>query len=203
MEKKILITDDHYIISTGIAFLLNSKLPTSCSIDFADSFREAKDKISKEKYDLLILDIDMPDSIFKAMIKEIKNIQEDIKIMIFSMYEEDVAIQYIYEGADGYLNKNSVETEIVSAVQSILENGNFYTQKIMNMILNRSKNPVESLSEREFEVFKLLVEGNGNIEISNILDLQMSTVSTYKRKVFEKLKVKTVVELVRIYDGLH
>lgn len=203
MEKKILITDDHYIIRAGTAFLLESKLTIPCTVDFADSFRETKDKIRNEQYDLLILDIDMPDSIFKAMIKEIKSIQENIKILIFSMYEEDVAMQYIYEGADGYLNKNSLEAEIVNAVQTILENGNFYTPKIMSMILSHSKNPVEKLSEREFEVFKLLVQGNGNIEISKILNLQMSTVSTYKRKVLEKLNVKTVVELVRINDGLH
>ena len=62
---------------------------------------------------------------------------------------------------------------------------------------------VERLSKREFQIFKLLAEGNGNIEISNILNLKMSTISTYKKKIFEKLQVKNVVDLVRIYDDMH
>jgi len=75
------------------------------------------------------------------------------------------------------------------------------------MIISRSQknniNPIERLSEREFQVFKLFAEGNGNIEIANLLDIKMPTVSTYKKNIFEKLNIKTIVELIRINDSLH
>ncbi|WP_449400972.1 response regulator [Chryseobacterium wanjuense] len=136
MVKKILITDSYYVVRVGTAFLLKSKLTAFCNISFADCYKEAKNKIINEKYDLLIIDINLDDKAFKAMIKEIKSIQENIKIIIFSIYAEDVAIQYIKEGADGYLNKNSSEADILNAVNSIFENGYFYTPKIMSMIVN-------------------------------------------------------------------
>lgn len=206
MKKKILIADDHYIIRIGISYMLEQKFSYPCIVDFADSFTEAREKVAVEHYDLLILDIDMPDTIHKAMIKQFKNIQNDLKILIFSAYNAEVGIQYINEGADGYIKKDSEEEEVLRAVSSIFEAGYYYPQVVTNMIVARStrkENSIEQLSEREFQVFKLLAEGNGNLEISNLLDIKMSTVSTYKKIIFEKLKVKTVVDLVRINDGLH
>ncbi|KPH12899.1 response regulator transcription factor [Chryseobacterium sp. ERMR1:04] len=203
--KNILIADDHYVVRAGTALLLESKLQYPCMIDFAENYAETKDKISKKQYDLVILDIDMPDSIFKAMVKELKKNQKNLRIMMFSIYDENVGIQYIEEGAEGYLNKGASEHEILKAVSSIFEEGYYYPSKMMSRLLAHTKdsNTVENLSKREFQIFKLLAEGNGNIEISNILDLKMSTISTYKKKIFEKLKVKNVVDLVRIYDEMH
>lgn len=202
--KNILIADDHYVVRAGTALLLESKLQYPCTIDFAENYAETRDKISKKQYDLVILDIDMPDSIFKAMVKELKKNQKNLRIMMFSIYDENVGIQYIEEGAEGYLNKGASEHEILKAVVSIFEEGYYYPSKMMSRLLSNTKsNTVENLSKREFQIFKLLAEGNGNIEISNILDLKMSTISTYKKKIFEKLKVKNVVDLVRIYDEMH
>lgn len=203
--KKILIADDHYIVRTGTALLLESKLQYPCTIDFAENYIETKDKVSKEQYDLVILDIDMPDSTSKTMVKELKGKQEDLKIMIFSTYDESVGIQYIEEGAEGFLNKGASESEILRGITAIFEEGYYYPSKMVNKLLSHSKDgrTVEKLSKREFQIFKLLAEGNGNIEIANILDLKMSTISTYKKKIFDKLKIKNVVDLVRIYDDMH
>lgn len=203
--KRILIADDHYIVRTGTALLLESKLQYPCEIDFAENYIETKEKISKKQYDLVILDIDMPDSIFKAMVKELKKKQAQLKIMIFSIYDESVGIQYIEEGAEGFLNKGASELEILRGITAIFEEGYYYPSKMVSKLLAHSKDThtVEKLSKREFQIFKLLAEGNGNIEISNILDLRMSTISTYKKKIFEKLQVKNVVDLVRIYDDMH
>ncbi|ASW76220.1 LuxR family transcriptional regulator [Chryseobacterium piperi] len=203
--KRILIADDHYIVRTGTALLLESKLQYPCEIDFAENYIETKDKVSKKQYDLVILDIDMPDSVFKAMVKELKKKQAQLKIMIFSIYDESVGIQYIEEGAEGFLNKGASELEILRGITAIFEEGYYYPSKMVSKLLAHSKDThtVEKLSKREFQIFKLLAEGNGNIEISNILDLRMSTISTYKKKIFEKLQVKNVVDLVRIYDDMH
>lgn len=203
--KKVLIADDRYVVRIGTALLLESKLNYPCSIDFAENYAETREKVSKEHYDLLILDIDMADSIYKAMVKELKKERKDLKIMIFSNYDENIGIQYIEEGAEGYLNKRASEAEILKGFTMMLEEGYYYPSKMVSRLIIHSKdnNTVEHLSKREFQIFKLLAQGNGNIEIANILDIRMSTISTYKKKIFEKLNVKNVVDLVRIYDDLH
>ncbi|KAA0127031.1 response regulator transcription factor [Chryseobacterium sp. SN22] len=203
--KNILIADGHYVVRTGTALVLETKLHYSCNIDFAETYPETKEKVSKKAYDLLIIDIDIPQSIFKAMIKELKKKQKLLKILIFSTYDENVGIQYIEEGAAGYLSKGASEAEILAAITAVFEEGYYYTIDMMKKLVRQSadSHSVERLSKREFQIFKLLAEGNGNIEISNSLNLKMSTISTYKKKIFEKLQVKNIVDLVRIYDDMH
>lgn len=203
--KNILIADGHYVVRTGTALVLETKLQYSCAIDFAETYTETRDKVSKNVYDLLIIDIDIPQSIFKAMIKELKKKQKQLKILIFSTYDENVGIQYVEEGAAGYLNKMASETEILTAINAVFEEGYYYTVDMMKKLVMQSadSHSVDRLSKRELQIFKLLAEGNGNIEISNSLNLKMSTISTYKKKIFEKLQVKNIVDLVRIYDDMH
>ncbi|WP_294286833.1 response regulator transcription factor [uncultured Chryseobacterium sp.] len=203
--KNILIADGHYVVRTGTALVLETKLQYSCTIDFAETYPETKEKVSKKAYDLLIIDIDIPQSIFKAMIKELKKKQKQLKILIFSTYDDNVGIQYIEEGAAGYLSKGASEAEILAAITAVFEEGYYYTIDMMKKLVRQSadSHSVDRLSKREFQIFKLLAEGNGNIEISNSLNLKMSTISTYKKKIFEKLQVKNIVDLVRIYDDMH
>lgn len=203
--KNILIADGHYVVRTGTALVLKSKLQYPCNIYFAETYSETKEMVSENTYDLLIIDIDIPGSIFKAMVKDLKKKQKQLKILFFSTYDENVGIQYIEEGAAGYLSKGASEAEILTAVTSMFEEGYYYTINMMKKLVTHStdSHSVERLSKRELEIFKLLAQGNGNIEISNILNLKMSTISTYKKKIFEKLQVKNVVDLVRIYDDMH
>ncbi|GEN76097.1 response regulator transcription factor [Chryseobacterium hagamense] len=203
--KNILIADGHYVVRTGTALVIETKLPYSCEIDFAETYTETREKVSKRAYDLLIIDIDIPQSIFKAMIKELKKKQKQLKILIFSTYDENVGIQYVEEGAAGYLNKMASEEEILTAISAVFEEGYYYTVDMMKKLVMQSadSHSVDRLSKRELQIFKLLAEGNGNIEISNSLNLKMSTISTYKKKIFEKLQVKNIVDLVRIYDDMH
>jgi len=203
--KNILIADGHYVVRMGTSIILETKLGYQCTIDFAETYPEVKEKVCEKVYDLLIIDIDIPQSIFKAMVKELKKKQKHLRILIFSGSAENVGVRYIEEGEAGYLNKGATEEEIITSVKSILEEGYYYTVDMMKKLVTHSTDvhSVERLSKREFQIFKLLAEGNGNIEISNSLNLKMSTISTYKKKIFEKLKVKNVVDLVRIYDDLH
>lgn len=138
------------------------------------------------------------------MIPELKDIQSDLKILVFSGYDKDVAIQYIREGAEGYLNKQSSEEEIKNAVKTVIEKGYFYPAELIGLIIqNKRDNPVEKLSSREYEIFKLLADGNGNLEIANRLNIQMSTVSTYKKRIFQKLNVGNIAELIKVYEMMH
>lgn len=200
MQKKILIADDHYVVRMGASLLLHSAYE-DLEIDFTENYENVKEKISQHHYDLLLLDIDMPGSIYLEMIKDLKTVDPALKILMFSAYDEKTAIQYINEGADGYLNKQQSEN-VVEAVTSIFRQGYYYSQEVAYHLINntKEKKPLESLSKREFEIFKLLAEGNGNLEISNKLDIKMSTVSTFKKRIYEKLNVKTLLEIIKLYE---
>ncbi|WP_312392720.1 response regulator transcription factor [Chryseobacterium sp.] len=200
MQKKILIADDHYVVRMGASLLLHSAYE-NLEIDFTENFPDTKFKISNGNYDLVMLDIDMPGSIKTEMISELKSSDPNIKILIFSAYNEKTAVQYINKGADGYLNKQQSE-KVVDAVTSIFEKGYYYSPEMTHYIVsnNNEINAADKLSNRELEIFRLLAEGNGNLEISNSLNIKMSTVSTFKKRIFEKLKVKTVVEMIKLYE---
>ncbi|RQO36746.1 DNA-binding response regulator [Chryseobacterium sp. KBW03] len=204
MTKKILIADDHHVVRIGTAMILEKNF-NHFEVDFAETYGEAKKKIESEKYDLVILDIELPGSILKSMVKEIKNISEDTLILIFTSYKENIALQYIEEGANGFLNKQSDPENFVKAVESVLKEGFYYTPEIMHEILkgNKKKKAVDDLSERELQVFNLLAKGNGNLEIANALNIEESTVGTYKRRVYQKLKITNLVELLDIYNEIH
>ena len=126
---------------------------------------------------------------------------------MFSGLDEQVyALPYLEHGVDGYLHKLSSEDEIVQAVNSVLKGKRYLSEsvkgKIVNMALGRTvNNPLDQLSSRELEVSRYLVQGMGNQEICNRLNLQKSTVSTYKNRIFEKLNINNVVELISILNA--
>ncbi|PKF74484.1 response regulator transcription factor [Chryseobacterium sp. PMSZPI] len=204
MIKKILIADDHHVVRIGTAMILEKNFD-DFEIDFAETYDEVKQKVTTEKFDLIILDIELPGSILKSMVREIKKISEDILILIFTSHKESVAMQYIQEGANGFLNKLSDSETFVKTVENIFKDGYYYTPEVLNEMVKamKKKNPTETLSERELQVFNLLAKGNGNLEIANVLDIQESTVGTYKRRIYQKLKITNLVELLEIYNKIH
>lgn len=200
MIKNILIADDHHVVLTGTSLILESRIP-NIAIDQAEDYPEALDKISKQKYDLIILDINMPEAKNKKMISEIKELDPDIKILIFSAYEEEIAVQYIKEGANGYLSKLCKVDEMSEAVNRIFSEGYYYPSSIVHQLLKTSPlDSIKNLSEREYEIFILMVKGYGNLEISNELNIQMSTISTYKKRIHNKLKTNHLADLIKLYQ---
>lgn len=205
MSYKILIVDDHIVVKTGVSIILNSEIE-DLDIQYASTFSETLEKIKLFSYDLIILDINIPGGKNVEMISKIKGIVNKVKILMFSAHEEEFyALRYISAGADGFLNKLCSEDKIVEAVKSIRKYGKFLTEDLMdqlndNKLNNEPLNPFDKLSRREIEIAKLLVRGDGNLEISNNLGIQMSTVSTYKNRIFEKLKINNLVELIEKHN---
>ncbi|KAF2511821.1 response regulator transcription factor [Flavobacterium arcticum] len=203
-DKKILLADDHSVVRRGVALILKESL-VGVNINYAADFDSVISVLKKEPIDLIILDINLPGGNTSAMIAKVRMVQSSVKILMFSAFdEEQFALRYIQAGADGYLNKLIVEEKIIEAVKIILDGGKYISERVKNKIFenalnNTPLNPLESLSDREMEVASLLVKGEGNLEISNILNIQMSTVSTYKHRIFEKLNVTNVVSLVEQY----
>lgn len=205
MQKEILIVDDHLVVRTGVSIILEEKIK-NIAISTTENFNETL-KVLKEKiFDLIILDINIPGGRNTSMIEVIRNIQSEVKILIFSVYEEDThACPYIIAGANGYLNKLSDKKKLTGAVDTILKTGNYLTPDIIKELVKASTNkqsinPLDKLSKREREISELLVQGDGNIEIANKLSIQLTTVSTHKNKIFNKLNIKNIVELIGLFN---
>lgn len=207
MSKKynFIVADDHGIVRQGVSFVIK-ELYQGSNVFQADNFAEIIRLVNHEKVDLLILDVNFPDGSSLSILPSIKKIQPDIKILIFSAYDEDIyAIRYINAGADGYLHKLSTEDEIKMAINQVMTFGRYLSRNIQekltnNYIFKKPQNPLEQLSNRELEIARLMVEGYGNIEICAALDLQKSTVSTYKNRIFEKLQIEHISELIHLFN---
>lgn len=204
-EYSFLIADDHSIIRNGLCLLINdtfSKAKVNQTESFDDILRVVKDV----KLDLLILDINFPEGNSLSLIPTLKKLQPSMKILIFTSYDEDIyALRFYSAGVDGYLSKLSTPEQIENALLTILKEGRYASDAMKNKILdnylfNKSANPLDTLSEREMEIAKLMVQGLGNLEISNVLNLKSTTVSTYKSRIFEKLSIDNLSALINIFN---
>lgn len=200
-----LIADDHSIVRQGVALLIK-ELFFNAKILKAGTFKETLNLLRENKVDLLILDVNFPDGNSLNIICDIKNIQPDIKILIFSAYDEDIyALRYLNAGASGYLNKGSNEDEMKHAFKSMIVSGKYITQNIKDRILDsyiskKPINPLELLSNREIEVARLLIKGYGNMEIAEMLNVKKTTVSTFKNRIFEKLEITNLADLIDLFN---
>lgn len=205
-SKTILLADDHSVVRQGISMILKETYKDLNILHAAD-FDSAIDLLKKNEVYLLVLDISIPEGKGVQMVELVKAINHNVKVLIFSAYEEDLyAMRYLKAGAEGYLNKLSSETEFKAAFKAMLEQGTYMSeaikQKIISATLNKeSDNPLDILSNREIEIARLLVRGEGNLEIANKLHLQNSTVSTYKNRIFEKLSISNTVALVSLLQA--
>lgn len=203
-----LIADDHSIVRQGISLVIK-ELFFKATIFQAGTFKETLKILKETKVDLLVLDINFPDGNSLSIISEIKVLQPDLKILIFSAYDENLyALRYLNAGASGYLSKGSNEEEMKQAFQSMMVSGKYITQNIKDQILDsyiskKPLNPLEQLSDREIEVARLLIKGFGNMEIAEMLHIKKSTVSTFKNRIFEKLAIDNLADLIDLFQLYH
>lgn len=204
-QYSFLIADDHSIVRQGVSLLIK-ELFFNVKIFHAGSFKETLKIASENKIDLLILDINFPDGNSLSIMSEAKAMQPDMKILIFSALDEDIyALRYLNAGASGYLNKGSNEDEMKQALKSMMVSGKYITQNIKDRILDsyiskKPINPLEQLSNREVEVARLLIKGFGNLEIAEMLNIKKSTVSTFKNRIFEKLEIDNLADLIDFFN---
>lgn len=205
MVRNVLIVDDHFIVRSGMSLLLENELENIHVIGVND-YQQALIALSKNNFDLVILDINLPGGKKTDMIDELRRLQKDVKILIFSAHEEDIyAFRYIQAGANGYLNKLSDSDTIVKAIKTVLEVGKYISDDIINKFIafsqnkGESNNPMDDLTQRELEIAELLARGFGNLEIANELDLKMTTVSTHKLNIYRKVHITNIIELSELF----
>lgn len=208
MPVTIIIADDHAIVRHGTAYLIKDLLG-NCNIFQTEDFPETLSLLEKQSADLLIFDVNMPGGDNFQAIAQLRKIRPALKILVFSAYSEDLyAIRYLKAGANGYINKNCSEEEVKQAIQMVLSKGKYISQHISHRLMEgfkqggqQEQNPLKDLSNRETEVATLLIKGLGLLEISNHLNIQMSTVSTYKTRLYEKLGINNVPDLINLFKN--
>src|SRR6478736_701857 len=145
MLKKILIVDDHFIVRSGMSLLLENEIE-DVQVSDADDFPEALLALSNTVFDLVILDINLPGGRKHQMIDDLRSIQKDVNILIFSAHEEDIyAFRYFQAGANGYLNKLSNSDTIVRAVKMVLEHKRYMSKDILNKFIEFSQNKNQNI----------------------------------------------------------
>jgi DNA-binding NarL/FixJ family response regulator len=203
-DERIIVADDHGIVRMGLIQTIKRLRPDAI-ISEVEDFKSLYKVILKEELDLAIMDVNMPNGSIQEAIDYIKIHKPQLKILIFSSQDEDLyAIRYLKMGADGYLSKQSSTAVIETALSAILTTGRYISEEVKEAIFLESlngptkKTTLESLSDRELQIANKLAEGIPLKELSNQLNLHSSTVSTYKNRLFEKLKIRSIPELVEI-----
>ncbi|CAD7816249.1 Response regulator UvrY [Chryseobacterium aquaeductus] len=203
-NERIIVADDHGIVRMGLIQTIK-KLRPDATISEVEDFKSLYKAILKEELDLAIMDVNMPNGSIQEAIDYIKIHKPQLKILIFSSQDEDLyAMRYLKMGAGGYLSKQSTTAVIETALNAILTTGRYISDDVKEAIFSESlngptkKTTLESLSDRELQIANKLAEGIPLKELSNQLNLHSSTVSTYKNRLFEKLNIRSIPELVEI-----
>ena len=197
--RKIILADDHSIIRVGLVQILKDEYP-SIEIKEVSNGEMLIKEIMLNEYDLVISDLDMPGRSGLEALEQIKLIRPELPVLILSIYPEEIyAVRVLKAGASGYPNKNSAPNELISAITRISLGKKYITQEVAEKLidLKDEKNPHELLSNREFEIFKLLALGKTITQIAEMLSLAMSTISTHRSRIMEKLHLNTNAELTR------
>jgi DNA-binding NarL/FixJ family response regulator len=199
----ILVVDDQEVVRYGTTLILQKTID-DVHVSNASSFDDTLKVLSSKQFDLVILDIDMPGGNNHQMLDVIRLRHPEIKILIFSSYDEQIfGWRYLEAGADGFLSKKTGIEEIKNAVKSLLRDEKYLSPLLKQTMLNNAgnkksatTNPLDRLSNRESNIMQLLIKGTSVAEIAQQLSLQISTVSTYKKRICEKLQVSNIVEMI-------
>jgi len=194
---RVLIADDHKIVRDGLKRILEATADVQVAAEAA-SGDEALALVKAGEYDVAMLDMSMPGLSGLDLVKRIKIEKPKLRILVLSMHaEQQYAARVLKAGASGYLNKDSAAEALVGAIRKLAAGGVHIPEAAAASLVSSEKAPHEALSDREFEVLRLLVEGLGPTQIADRLHLSVKTVSTHKTRILEKLHLSSTAELVR------
>ncbi len=199
---KVLITDDHAVLRRGLKQILEDGFG---KIQFGDAANagEAIALVAREHWDLVVLDITMPGRNGLDALKEIKTIKPNMRVLVLSVHSEDqFAVRVLKAGASGFLNKDSAPEELVKAVRKVLGGGRYVSASLAEKLAMKldkpgDQLPHQTLSDREFQVLRMIGSGRTVSEIAVELSLSVKTVSTYRARILEKMSLHTNAELTR------
>ncbi|HEX5337430.1 MAG TPA: response regulator transcription factor [Gallionella sp.] len=197
----ILVADDHSLIRKGLKMLLEDS-PDYRITGEAESGMQAIKMVREEHYDLVLLDISLPDKHGIDVLKQLKTEAPDLKVIVLSMYPEDLfGVRALKAGAVGYINKQSAPEKLISAIQHVMSGKKYISetlaeQLLSNVIGEAQEHQHQSLSNREYQTLCLMASGKSLTEISEIMLLSPKTVSVYRARMLEKMGFKNNAEAI-------
>lgn len=200
LMTRILVVDDHEVVREGLKQII-SRSRDMVVADEAGNGAEALEKVQRKNYDVVVLDISMPDRSGLDVLKEIKSQKPELAVLMLTVHPEgQYAVRTLRAGASGYLTKKSVSKELVEAIRKVSSGGRYITASLAERLAfglgSDSEKPLhETLSDREYEVMCKLASGKTVKEIAEELSLSPLTVSTHRSRIMEKMGMKNNVEL--------
>jgi DNA-binding NarL/FixJ family response regulator len=199
---KIVVADDHTIVREGLRRVIGEAQDMEV-IGEAVNGREVLQWVKKGGFDMLLLDLSMPDHSGVEFIKRLKDESPKLPILVLTMHEEEqYAVRSIRAGASGYLTKESASMELINAIRRIANGRLYINATVAEMLaintMAAHDGPVHnSMSDREFEVFQMMVHGRSITDIATQLHLSVKTVSTHKARILQKMNLHSIADLVR------
>ena len=198
---KILLADDHAVVRRGLKQILADDFRTAIFGE-ARNAQEALNLAWKEKWDIVVLDITMPGRSGLEVLRELKKTRPKLPVLVLSMHpESQFAVRVLKRGAAGYMTKESAPEELVGAIKKVLAGGRYVSSSLAEKLAtylagDDQKTPQELLSDREFQVLRLIASGKMVGEIARELALSVKTISTYRTRILEKMGMKNNAELM-------
>lgn len=211
MENKeivFLLADDHSIVRQGMEIVISDIVPEA-KIYQTSSLHQVVELVESKGIEMAVIDAHFPDGNSLHILPQMKAVNPNLKILIFTGLEEDLhALKFIKAGANGYLSKLSEEDEIRDALTAFIERGEYFSALVRNLLVQFVYNPnlispLSQLTKREMEIAEMYADGYGNLEIANTLNIKQNTVSTIKKNIFEKLEIENLVELIDLVKTHH
>jgi two-component system invasion response regulator UvrY len=195
------VVDDHSLIREGVKSILK-RHPDISVVGEAGSSQEALDLCHRRSLDVMILDINLPGRNGLEVLKEVRNLQPRLPVLMLSMHpEERFALRSLRSGAAGYLNKESIAEELVTAIRKVVMGGRYVSPKTAEILAAEivrppEQMPHERLSDREFQVLCLIAQGISVTKIALQLSLSIHTINTYRARILEKMDLHSTAELI-------
>ncbi len=203
-KKKVFLVDDHPIMRQGLTQLINHE-PDLMVVGEANDAQSALGAILETTPDLVVIDISLPGKNGLELIKDIRAHVRNVALLVHSMHDEGLYVERVLRaGAQGYIMKQEGARKVIEAVRKVLTGEIYVSQAMSGKILEifsgrrpASEDPVESLSDRQFEIFQMIGQGKGTRAISEELNVSVKTVDAHRANIKEKLHLASGVELVR------
>jgi two-component system invasion response regulator UvrY len=199
---RVLVADDHAVVRRGVLQILD-EAPDLVAAGEANTGRKVLQEVQEHDYDVLVLDIAMPDGGGLEVLRQLRTLKPKLRVLILSMYpERQYAVRALKAGAAAYLTKESAPDELVAAIRRVAQGGKYITQSLAEKLATEleeetKKAPGETLSDREYQVMRLLVTGKTITEVAVELALSVKTVSTYRARILDKLNLRNTAEIIR------
>ena len=194
------MADDHAVVRQGLKLILADHFKKAV-FGQARNATEALFRIAKEHWDVLVLDITMPGRSGLEILQDVKRLRPKLPVLVLSMHPEDqFAVRMLKAGAGGYMTKESADEELVGAIQKVVSGGRYISPSLAERMasylsVDVQKAPHERLSDREFQVLRMIASGKTVSQIGRELSLSVKTISTYRARVLEKMDMKNSAEL--------